>query len=201
MQSKRIIHTVLASVFLLVASIATADKNNIEGEFIVGGALTGGGDTLAEVEVVRFYNNVDTEKLKGGGTFYAYGGYIWPLSRSEDTVTRLQVTMGFHFDAVTAADDSVSFERYPIDVMLYQYPGDWRIGFGVTHHLSPTIDLIEAGGGEIDFDNATGAMIELGRKLGHINQYISLRYTGIEYETEGADFDGSNIGVNYSFQF
>lgn len=192
--------TVTVVTFFCLMAEALADTYAIEPGWVLGGAYTVGGDTVAQVEVVTIFDDYDTEELKAGGTFYFYGGYMWPIRRDGQGATALQLTLGYHFDFVTAGDDSVSFDRYPVDAMLYRFYGGWRFGPGITYHLSPTVDLKDAGGPEFSFDDSVGFIFEIGREISSF-QYISLRYTDLDYSINGVDVDGSNIGLGFTAQF
>lgn len=192
---------IVLCVFTYKASAYQDNSNlNVDGGWVFGGLLTEGGDTLTEIEVTNIFDNTDTEKLKGGGFMYLYGGYSWFFNSDQKDRNSVQLTFGYHSDFIVGGDDSVSFDRFPLDLIGYQHKDQWRIGTGITYQFSPTLDLDDIDAGKYDFDEALGFMIELGYELTP-NQYLILRLTEIDYEINGTDLSGSNVGIGFSGVF
>ena len=184
----------------LISFSVLADGKTDDSSWVVGSALTVGGDTLSEVQVTNIFDNTENEKLKAGELFYIYGGYAWHFYDNTDAVKSFQITVGYHADLVSAGNDEISFERFPIDMVGYYKKKKLRWGLGLTYHLSPSLDLVDVGLGTYDFDDALGFLVDFGFEIND-GQYLTLRLTEIDYEINGSDLSGSNIGFGFSAQF
>lgn len=154
---------------------------NAETELYAGFGLSYGGDKLA---TITFTDETDEDLLAGSGYSMAIG-FVRHL---EDSPFSVQASIGYLVDETSAQDSRARFSRYPLEVLTVFRNGDHRFGGGLTHHLSPALNLDNLGG-KIDFDSATGLVLEYGYR------YFSFRYTNLSYSVGGADIDGSGIGI------
>ena len=105
------------------------------------------------------------------------------------------------------ANGSVTFTRFPLDVIASIAPGGVRIGVGVTVHLAPTYkcDVTAVCSEELSFDTGFGAIAQAAYSL-PLSYTIALdfaaRYTLIRYsEDEFNSLDGSSIGLFFGVRF
>ena len=123
------------------------------------------------------------------------------------------MTIGYHFDEVSADNGDITFERYPLELIPFYNFRNHRIGAGLSYHLSPELDLKELGGSKVEFDDALGWLIEYDysfsgwRSGGFV---LGARYLWIDYQVEKVDdrrvpgcfeFDGNHVGIHVDFMF
>lgn len=181
------IPSVIAALFLANTAWAQQSSNSVGWQFGMGYAS--GGDDLAEI----IFTNGESQSLTAGSGFAIYAGLF---NVFDNQPLALQATIGYLVDDTAASDTNARMSRYPLDVILFYRNGRHRFGGGVTYHMSPTLDLDNLGG-KIDFDNATGYLLEYGYSM------FSVRYTDIDYSVSGfsGSVDGSSIGLHLTFNF
>ncbi|MAM88079.1 MAG: hypothetical protein CME36_12320 [unclassified Hahellaceae] len=166
------------------------DKRRVE---LVGSlGLTTGGDELASLEFV----DGDDADIKAGGLFSIAGGLGYQLPTSP---LYLQSTIGYHFDSVNAENADASFSRVPFELLAFYTADQFRVGGGLSYHLSPELEFELDGVGKesIKFDDAAGLVLQADylatRKVG-----FGLRAVFIEYDTgqNGSEaVDGNQFGL------
>ena len=189
----------LGSSTLCLNSYADGQTDNGNGYKIRGIAsigLTFGGDTFTKVE----FDNGDNDNIKAGELAIFSAGAIY-----EQENWQVQGTIGYYSDRASGDNGDVCFTRIPLEVLGFWKKDKFRIGAGITHHLSPEFEIDidgNAGNGAVDFDNATGFVIQ--GDYFFANQFgLGLRFTSVEYETElsAEKIDGDSVGIMFSFAF
>lgn len=193
----------LVSVGVLFASGLHAQETLAEENFsvhpVLSAGFTAGGDTLVQVE----FDDGDTDKIKAGGAFFFGLGAEFV---SADNKTAIQLTANYHFDSIEAENGEASFERYPIEVILFGQGERNRFGVGLTYHLSPTAQIKRDGQGRdsLKFDNALGLVLEYNYLVGS-SVWLGLRYTLIDYKKEywfdSVSVDGRHVGLMAHIRF
>lgn len=174
------------------SSSLLADKSI---NYIVGMALTEGGDKLAKVYLEYEDGDVGSENIKAGGSLYFYGGMQF-----NTPAFPLRLTLGYFIDSVNADNGSVSFSRMPLELLGLYSNGPHAIGLGPTYHLSPELDLADAGLGTLEVDDALGLVLMYEYTFDDIYA-VGVRYTNISYDFDGEDLDGSNLGLVAEMKF
>lgn len=165
-------------------------------EFVLGLAVTGGGDELAKVQLLYDDGDRDTQTIEAGGLVYFYAGI-----QSNEAPIPYRLTLGYFIDSVDAENGSVSFSRIPVEFMGLYNSGPHTLGAGLTYHLSPELDLGDIGLGSYQADDALGLVLMYEYTF-EGNFALGLRYTDISYEFEGVeDVDGSNVGLLMELKF
>lgn len=184
--------TLLASLLLasFVANAETSPQNTSQTKGILGGGFAFGGDTL--IEDIEFTNG-DSEDVKAGDGFWIEAGF-----KTQFETFALKGTLGYKTGGVFARNGDATFSHFPLTFVGSVNNGNHNFGLGVTHHLSPELDIdLPYVYGSVDADNATGFVLEYEYDFG--NWALGGRYTNIEYTfSEGGyseDYDGSNVGV------
>ena len=164
--------------------------------FLLGAGLTSGGDKLATAE----YENGTEQDIRAGSFFALLAGVDYRVN----SAFSLQATVGFHVDDTTASNGSITFKRFPVELLAYYHPNaKMRFGGGARYVGSPKLSLSgAAGSGHVNFDNTMGAIVEFEYfytpKLG-----LKVRYVAEKYDTEGLEkkIDGNHVGffANYYF--
>ena len=163
--------------------------------YILGLALTTGGDELAKVLLVDEYGDRSTKKIEAGGLIYFYGGM-----QLNNFVFPLRFILGYLTDRVDASNGSVSFSRFPVEISALHTAGPHAFGIGLSYHLSPELDMSDAGLDSYKADDALGWLLMYEYSL-ESNVSIGVRYTNISYDFGGEDVDGSNAGVSLNIKF
>lgn len=182
---------------LLTLSSARADVGDYGWEpgstrMTVDGGIGGGGDKLVTVQ----YNNGDTKTIYAGDGAY---GDIGVQHNFADSDWSLKATAGFDYAAASGSNATVSFNRYPLDLLAIYSIGRSHIGLGLTEHLSPRLDL-DGLGPNADFDNATGVVLQYQYWL------FGARLTGISYKassgcSSGCTINGNSLSVFFNYTF
>ena len=191
------IAALLASTPVGAAEIVLAPDDNRRVQVLpfVSLGLTGGGDTIATYQV-EYLGEVDDTPVKLGGNFFLYGGarILWPA-------TRLGVLLqgGAFVGGIGGDEESVDLTRWPVEALAIYEAGSLSLGIGVTHHLSPTFEEKGLLNRRIDFEDATGAVVQV--EYGFTRWGIGLRYSAIDYEFRDITFNADNWGIYGSYRF
>jgi hypothetical protein len=123
----------------------------------------------------------------------------------------LQATFNYHVDDVSARNGSLTFSRYPLEVIGY-YTGvpNFRFGAGPRFVFNPELTSDFPGNNStITFEDTVGAVIEAGyRPVGQL--WVNLRFTAEKYKvksingsnvTAASDVSGNSIGLNVVYAF
>lgn len=184
----------VASLFAFNTAQAFNDYGYYGGQtrMAVDVGFTGGGDALATV----VYNNGNTQTIYAGDGLLADFGIQHNFAYSDWS---LKATVGIDYWSVGSYGTDISFTRYPVDVLMLYNMGRSHIGFGLTEHLSPELDM-DGNGPNVNFDNATGVILQY--------QYaaFTIRATGIHYQVSGGctsacRVNGGNLGFFFSYAF
>ncbi len=171
---------------------------------VVNGGMTYGGDTIA----TAVYTNGDTADLKGGALMqFGVGG----LYQFETRPLALMLSANYHFDSISGSNGSISFNRFPIEVLAY-YTGKerFRIGGGMRFINSPEYSGLT---NNATFESTTGIVAEVGYQVAPqawLNfRFVSEKYQLKTYTTYGttysgagtSPYSGSHLGVNFTYEF
>lgn len=172
---------------LLLAGSAQAASG-----LVLEGGLHVGGERLATVYTTNGSSDINA------GELFSLGIGIG-LDLAPDLESR--ITYGFKEDGVYANNGSVRFIRYPIDVLILKRLNGWKIGGGLTYHLSPKYEDTTYPSVTYNFDNALGGLLELDRDLGMV--YVGGRVTLIDYKLTGTgvSINGNSVGVVAGIRF
>lgn len=183
---------------LLLAATAAlgAGTAHAETQAVLNALVTGGGETLATVE----YTDGTSKDISSGGLIQLSAGLEY---RQADSPVAVQVTLGYHVDNSTASNGSVRFSRFPLEALVMWQPQDWlRAGVGFRKALNA--DLRSSGAassvGNFDFKSQLGMVVQ-GEYVVNRNFSIVLRWVSEKYEVNGADIDGSHVGLGMSVRF
>lgn len=198
----------LASALLFTAQNAVAQRTSQEPSvrFVVTAGLTGGGDTLAEVE----YENGYDSKVKGGGLVQIGAGLQF---RKPGAPVSLLATVNYHVDNATADNGDVRFDRVPLEVLGFYHVNDIvRLGVGLRHTINATYkeDIDYEPLYKEDYKDANGLILQVGFGTGRF--WGAVRYVDESYEVERYTFgnqtgrfnktyDGSHFGLMGYFAF
>jgi hypothetical protein len=166
-------------------------------EWILGGALTFGGDKLADISIAYIndpQNEADDEikvvEITSGEMYYAYTGALIALP---GIAFRTQVTLGYHVDFIKADNGLVKFSRVPLDIIPMWEFEKHRIGLGLTYYFSPKITVTDIPSlDDKRYSEALGSIASYQYKLTQ-DFSVGARYTEIKLSPTG---DGEAISNN-----
>jgi len=187
------------AVALAFAAIAPAAHAQSAGFHPVLGALvTGGGDTLIEVN----YTNGDSHKVSAGGLLQLFGGMEY---RSAGSPLTTSLTVGYHVDGVNASNGDLSFTRVPLELTFFWNASErFRIGAGLRKALSP--EFRSSGDVDVGDFNATSSVGGLIQADWFFTPGFSLLVRGVteKYKSsklKDGEADGSHVGIGVSYRF
>lgn len=177
--------------------------------FALTAGLTGGGDEIVTVQ----YSNHSSRDIRAGNLIELGAGVLY---QSPDAPISAQLTANYHFDYVPAKNGNASFDRYPIEGIVY-YTGvsNWRLGAGLRLTLNPTAKYSFDNGDNFKatFDNTVGYLVEVGYAVTP-QLWINLRGVHENYRVNHSsvngvdttpadkqDIHGDHIGINMVIAF
>lgn len=199
-------HTVFGLLLaVLAASAAQAQApapRDLRFAFDLG--VTGGGDRLATAE----FDDGSSESIRAGGLLQFGFGALWQPAHGP---LALQATFNYHTDDVSAANGTLRFSRYPIEVLGY-YTGvaRFRFGAGPRFVFNPRLKVdVPGDNSKIVFEDTIGAVVEAGYQVAPY-MWVNLRFTGETYKiksingssvTADSEVSGNSIGANIVLYF
>jgi hypothetical protein len=153
-----------------------------------------GGDTI----VTAVFTNGSTKSIKANEGFYiGLGASI--LLDSKDI--EIEASASYKYQSITAANGDVTWTRFPLEALVFYRAPKFRVGGGLTYHLSPKLSGSGVAGGlNVNVDDALGVVLQ-GDWL--ITQRISvgLRYTNLSYKANGVKANSDGVGVTFGARF
>lgn len=156
-----------------------------------------GGDTIITVDE----NDGSRESLKAGEGFSIAAGMGFDINPD----MQFNLSFGVKREVVYPAEGTITFVRYPLDMLFMQKKGNWRYGGGITAHMNPVYKSESLAGDEtVEFKNAYGLLFDV-RYFILQEIFVAGRVTWIKYKLENdptnTSYDGSSIGVLAGFRF
>lgn len=152
-----------------------------------------GGDTLA----TAVFSDGSTKSIKANeGLFMGIGASI--LNDAGNLEGELSVS--YKFQTIDANNGSLQFTLFPLDALVFYRQYQFRVGGGLTYHVSPQVEGSGAASGlNVKYKNALGAILQ-GDYLFGRTVAVGLRYTMLEYEaTSGAGGTVRSDGLGLVF--
>lgn len=183
---------ILLLVQILPNSLAFAQKSEkaLTAKFLVEAGVEYGGDEILQV----FFTNGEDQTMRAGqGGTIAVGGEI---QFKDVKHLMLRTSIGLKYNTTAADNANIRLTRFPFHFTpFYKINNDFRLGVGVTTHLSPNLK----GDGflqDIAYKSSVGPRSEFGYK------WIALTYTAVKYKDEtGESFSANSFGASVSFTF
>ena len=198
--SKTILAAMTGALCLLGPGMASADDGYAPGTtpLAIDFGFTAGGDKLA----------TKTHDIGGTDTLYAGDGVFFDIGVQHnfaDTDWSGKITAGVDLGLLGASDSDSVFIRNPLDILAVYNRGNHHIGFGLTEHFGPRLDM-RGNGPNVNFSNATGFILQ------YQYRFFGVRYTGIDYKlsspctgscsiTGSNSVNGSSLGIFFDFVF
>jgi len=169
--------------------------NSVKAVVAVG--VASGGEALA---TVTYTDNSTTNTKAGSGAQLSAG-----VEYRFDEHFSVQSTLGYQQETTNATNGNVRFSRFPFELLGYYNLNDsWRVGGGLRVDLNPKLTSAGAASqiGSVDFNNATGGVLELeyliGRNYGFKLRGIQESFTQSGYSTK---FSGNQIALFFNVYY
>lgn len=148
-----------------------------------------GGDEL----IIEDYSNGAKNSAKAGNLFsFAIGG----VKSFSDTIDG-QLSIGIKSDIIKTDNPEVVWIRYPINAMLFYGRENYRVGLGLTAHLSPKLkgNGVASNISE-NYKDAIGGLFEIDFTIDTTFKW-GLRFTNIKYDSKLRDrsVSGNSLGI------
>jgi hypothetical protein len=156
-----------------------------------------GGDTL----VVGNFTDGTTRSIDANQRIALGGGASWVNDAKNMEV---EASLAYKFTTINASNGSISWTRFPLDVLVFRRWEQFRVGAGLTYHINPRLKGIGvAGDANVKFDNALGAIVQADWLFAN-GFNLGLRYTKLDYEEVNlgtkANSDGVGVILGYRFE-
>jgi hypothetical protein len=153
-----------------------------------------GGDNLVTAQ----FTNGSSDSIKAGELLY-FGVGASIITDSRDI--EVEVTASYKFKNISASNGDIKFTRYPLEALVFYRMPKFRVGGGLTYHLSPKV----SGSGVAsningNFDDSLGFVLQ-GDYLVTQKASVGARYTSLKYKVGGTSIDGSSIGITAGYRF
>ncbi len=168
----------LPALILVAAAVIPAASHAVDVRPTLKAGFDFGGDTLVTV----VFTDGSTKSINANEGLY-FGGGVSILSDSKDIET--EVSLSYKFTGINASNGSVDWTRFPLEVLVFYRLPQFRVGGGLTYHLSPKLSGSgPAGNINTKFDDSAGFVLQADYLLQKIT--VRLRYTSLEYNWEAA---------------
>ncbi len=193
MTGSAMLKAVLGLVLMVIAAVPVASLA-ADVRPVVRIGFDFGGDKLAGAT----FTNGSTDTIKAGELIYLGAG-LSVITDSKDI--EVEATLSYKNDSINASNGKIDWTRFPLDALVFYRMPKFRMGGGLTYHLSPKL----SGSGVAsningNFDDSLGFLLE-GDYLVTQKVNVGLRYTNIKYKVSGASIDGSSIGITAGYRF
>ncbi|TDM08612.1 MAG: hypothetical protein C4K60_04095 [Ideonella sp. MAG2] len=190
--SKRLMVAVAAG--MVGFSGVAAAQEQVTYHPLVGLGLTYGGD---KVDEARYTDGTKTE-ITAGSLAQFYVGF-----EARFELMTAQINVGYHFQRANASNGSLSYERYPVEMLAhYKLTPQWRIGGGVRRISEAKLNGTGvASGHDLKLGASTGPVLEA-EYLFSANSGLKARVAKDSYTlSTGKEVDGSHFGVMWTYYF
>ncbi len=179
---------------LVIAAAAPLGSQAVEVKPVFKLGADFGGETIATVT----FTNGSQKSIDANEGLYIGGGASFLLDSKD---IEIETTLSIKYTSITASNGDVTWTRFPLEVLAFYRAPKFRVGGGLTYHLSPKLSGSGVAGGlNVNVDDALGAVLQ-GDWL--ITQKISvgLRYTSLSYKANGVTAKSDGVGVTIGFIF
>lgn len=188
----------LAVALLIVSALAPASTQAFEFKPVAGiGWDFYGGDLLVSGTSPECG---DTNVKANNGYTLNAGGVM--IADSFET----QATLGYKYASPAAETGSIVWDAMPLELIQFYRTSLLRMGLGFSYHINPKLVVDVPGLSYANYyDNALGAVVQIGWAPVQKSYSIDLRYTAINYKQKDASIadekSGSVLGIYSSYYF
>jgi len=180
-------------VLVLLAAVPVASRAaEIKPLFKAGAEF--GGDRIVNAT----FTSGNTDSIDANEGLYVAGGVS--IGTGIENV-EVEASIGVKYTAINASNGDITWTRYPVEALaFYRFP-NFRLGGGLTYHLSPKLKGSGVVGGlDVNVDDALGAVLQADYL---ITPRISLggRYTILDYKANGVSINSNGFGIAFGMTF
>jgi len=186
--------TAVPGLVLMVVAAVPIASHAVDVRPVFKAGIDTGGDTI----FTATFTDGKKDSIKANEGLYVGGG-VSVLNDSKNIET--EVTANVKYTSITASNGDVSWTRYPLEALVFYRMPQFRVGGGLTYHVSPKLSGSGvAGGVNVKVDDALGVVLQ-GDWL--ITQRVSLglRYTNLSYKANGVSANSDGVGITFGFRF
>ena len=190
----RIVLKSFTKLALAIAAAAPLGSHAVDVRPVLKSGIDFGGETIASAT----FSNGSTETIKANDGFYVGGGASFLLDSKD---VEIETTLSIKYDSINASNGDITWTRYPLEVLAFYRMPKFRLGGGLTYHISPKLKASGAAGNfNVKVDDAAGVVLQadylLTRKL-----TLGGRYTILEYKANGVPAKSNGVGITFGFVF
>jgi len=182
---------VLALIFAVAAPLGSQAA---EVRPVIKGGVDFGGETIATAT----FSGGSTESIKANEGAYVGGGVSIILDSKN---VEIETTLSVKYTSITASNGDITWTRYPLEVLAFYRMPKFRLGGGLTYHLSPKLKASGAAGNfNVNVDDALGLVLQADY-LFTPKFSVGARYTILEYKANGVPAKSDGVGITIGFIF
>jgi len=182
----------LPALTLVAAAVVPVASHAVDVRPMLKAGFDFGGDKLITV----IFADGSTKSINANEGLY-FGGGVSILSDSKDIET--EVSLSYKTTGINASNGSVDWTRFPLEVLVFYRLPQFRLGGGLTYHLSPKLSGSGVTSVNLTFDNSAGFVLQADYLLQKIT--VGLRYTSLEYKLGGGSVKSDGVGVTFGISF
>ncbi len=182
----------LPALTLVAAAVVPVASHAVDVRPMLKAGFDFGGDKLITV----IFTDGSTKSINANEGLY-FGGGVSILSDSKDIET--EVSLSYKTTGINASNGSVDWTRFPLEVLVFYRLPQFRLGGGLTYHLSPKLSGSGVTSVNLTFDNSAGFVLQADYLLQKIT--VGLRYTSLEYKLGGGSVKSDGVGVTFGISF
>ena len=193
MTGSAMLKAVLGLVLMVIAAVPIASlAADVRPVFKAG--YDTGGDTI----VTAVFTNGSTKSIKANEGIYFGGGASFLLDSKD---IEIETTLSIKYTSITASNGDVTWTRFPLEALVFYRAPKFRVGGGLTYHLSPKLSGSGVAGGlNVNVDDALGVVLQ-GDWLITQKASLGLRYTNLSYKANGVKANSDGVGVTFGMRF
>jgi hypothetical protein len=179
---------------LAIAAAAPLGSHAVDVRPVIKGGVDFGGETIASAT----FSNGSTETIKANEGFYVGGGASILLDSKD---VEIETTLSIKYDSINASNGDITWTRFPLEVLAFYRMPKFRLGGGLTYHMSPKLKASGAAGNfNVKVDDAAGAVLQ-GDYFLTPKFTLGGRYTILEYKANGIPAKSNGVGITFGFIF
>jgi hypothetical protein len=179
---------------LAIAAAAPLRSHAVDVRPVIKGGVDFGGETIASAT----FSNGSTETIKANEGFYVGGGASILLDSKD---VEIETTLSIKYDSINASNGDITWTRFPLEVLAFYRMPKFRLGGGLTYHMSPKLKASGAAGNfNVKVDDAAGAVLQ-GDYFLTPKFTLGGRYTILEYKANGIPAKSNGVGITFGFIF
>jgi len=178
----RVLLKSFTTLALVIAAYVPATSNAIEVRPVFRMGAEFGGDTIVKVGTTG--GTGGSSRTIDANQGLSVGGGASILTDSKDI--EAEVTLSYKFTSISAQNGDIKWTMLPLDALVFYRMPKFRLGGGLTYHLSPKLDGSgDAGDLNATYKDALGLVLQADYRFTE-RFLLGLRYTNVTYKASGS---------------